>query len=220
LYTLFFDNFVSIGAWQSVKDGVRCEQRQTLAGISSMDGTSMTIMLSENLDAGHWVWYAKGEPQIPMATHWYSIPTNLTKPATGPWTVDLKNSLFVVCPNDMIESFPGDLEAMVGFCFPTNASGPEDPPPYIPLDSGGLGLDTEQSPLFVNEGRAAHIGTQIANRGLGRTARPSSEHPGVVVTTYCDGSVRSLRDNVEPTLFVRLCRPGSGVVLNPKDLFD
>jgi hypothetical protein len=40
----------------------------------------------------------------------------------------------------------------------------------------------------------------------------------VVIAAFCDGSVRTLKDEMDKTLFVRLCRPGSGVILNPKDL--
>jgi hypothetical protein len=53
---------------------------------------------------------------------------------------------------------------------------------------------------------------------LSRTARPSSGHPGIAVAAFCDGGVRKLKDDMDKTLFVRLCRPGSGVILNPKDL--
>jgi prepilin-type processing-associated H-X9-DG protein len=51
-----------------------------------------------------------------------------------------------------------------------------------------------------------------------RHARPSSKHPGGVVAVFCDGHFQFLRDNMDKTLFVRLCRPGNAVILNPKDL--
>jgi len=52
----------------------------------------------------------------------------------------------------------------------------------------------------------------------GRKARPSSGHPGIVNAAFVDGSVRSLQESMDKTLFVRLARPGSGVIINPKDL--
>jgi hypothetical protein len=79
------------------------------------------------------------------------------------------------------------------------------------------GTDNERSPLFINEGRA-NSGASILYST--RTARPSSGHPGVVVAAFCDGSVHTLKDDMDRTLFVRLARPGSGVILNPKDIFD
>jgi prepilin-type processing-associated H-X9-DG protein len=85
-------------------------------------------------------------------------------------------------------------------------------PTYIPLMPG---TDTAISPLFINEGRA-NSGVRIVRPS--RKGRPSSGHPGVVMAAFCDGSVRSLKDDMDKTLFVRLCRPGSGVILNPKDL--
>jgi hypothetical protein len=92
-------------------------------------------------------------------------------------------------------------------------------PIYVPLlgKSGDdvTGIDTEITPLFINEGRS-NAGVQISNRT--RTSRPSSGHPGVVVVAFCDGGARILKDDMDRTLFVRLCRPGSGVIINPKDI--
>jgi hypothetical protein len=41
-----------------------------------------------------------------------------------------------------------------------------------------------------------------------------------VVAAFCDGGTRTLRDDMDKTTFVRLARPGSGVILNAKDLFE
>ena len=51
-----------------------------------------------------------------------------------------------------------------------------------------------------------------------RKTRPSSGHPGVVVVAFVDGSTRALREDTDRTLFVRLCRPGSGQIINLGDL--
>jgi prepilin-type processing-associated H-X9-DG protein len=74
------------------------------------------------------------------------------------------------------------------------------------------------TPLFINEGRRNSDARFTADAEVVRKVRPSSAHPGVVIAAYCDGSVRPLKDDMDKTLFVRLCRPGSGVIVNPKDL--
>jgi len=210
MYTIFFDHCTGIGLWRNTTSPrPLCKTRVSLDNISSMDGTSMTILLSENEDAGNWIWYYTSIPNVPIAVagDWTFRPTTEVRPAK---------------PHQMNT---GEIE--VSFCFPSydgngdaNNNGNSllssiatgEVPSYIPLMPG---TDTELSPLFINEGRS-NSGARITYPS--RTARPSSGHPGVVMAAYCDGSVRSLKDDMDKTLFVRLCRPGSGVILNPKDL--
>ena len=216
MYTIFFDHYAVNGLWSDhdILTAVRsiCDIKVTIGNISSMDGTSNTILLSENEDAGNWIWYAE-TLDVPVAVYWGS----------GNVTPDRWNN-----PEDIYPRLTGwgftDIEGLVAFCYPgyRNRSNPADNllgliadgeiPTYIPLMSG---TDDQISPLFINEGRA-NSGVNIVYTN--RTARPSSAHPGIVVAAFCDGGVRTLKDDMDKTLFVRLARPGSGVILNPKDL--
>ena len=110
---------------------------------------------------------------------------------------------------------PLGIEPVVAFTIPNvfSSIATGEVPTYIPLMRGTDNV--AGSPLFINEGRP-NSGVSIVHRS--RTARPSSAHPGVVVAAFVDGGVRVLRDDMDRTLFVRLCRPGSGVIINPKDL--
>ena len=170
-----------------------CSTTITVDNISSMDGTSMTLLLSENEDAGHWTWHEG------MAFH---RPVASLSLATG-----------TITPNDDIF----EVEWLEGFYYPGNfdTTEPGETPIYDPLDTS-TGTDNGESPLFINEGRG-NSGINFVYQN--RKARPSSGHPGVVIAAFCDGGTRPLRDDMDQTLFVRLCRPGSGVILNPKDLF-
>ena len=180
MYTLFFDHFALIGDWLDAPPAdVFVTTRVTVEHIVSMDGTSMTILLSENEDAGRWIWEDEG------------IPTT---------DIDV-------------------IEGAVGFAFPYELSSIEtgEVPTYRPLVTDGT--DDWMSPLFINEGRGNSwaVFSSGAQERI-RKARPSSGHPGVVVSAFADGSVRPLGDDMDRTLFVRLSRPGSGVIINPGNL--
>ena len=211
MYTIFFDQILPTGRqWQDITTYSRCTTKISLDDISRQDGTSNTILLSENEDAGNWIWYVTGSPHTPVAAIDYDY-----------------NDIEQIRPATDYFSF-AFMEPLVGFCFPgytgNNNTLPSssllssiatgEVPTYEPLQSGG---DNLISPLFINEGRA-NSGASI--RYSTRTARPSSGHPGGVVAAFADGSTRFLRDDMDKTLFVRLARPGSGVIINPKDLFD
>ena len=200
MYTIFFDHISRVGTWSGVPalfdnpPPPVCTTKVTVSNISSMDGTSNTILLSENEDAGNWIWYADGDITVPVAGMFSFAPNRSDfYPAVSP---------------------PWHIESLVGFCFPNNLSSIDtgEVPTYVPLTSW---TDNERSPLFINEGRA-NSGVSITHSP--RTARPSSAHPGVVVAAFVDGGVRPLKDDIDKTLFVRLARPGSGVIINPKDL--
>jgi len=185
----------------------RSKTRVSVDNISSMDGTSNTILLSENEDAGHWIWYVAGNPHTPLAAYY----TDASHTA----------STFAMSDVRPQTSHLIDIVAFIGFNFPgydgngnhlLSSIATGEIPTYEPLQSG---TDNLVSPLFINEGRA-NSGVRITYPY--RTARPSSGHPGGVVAAFVDGSTRFLRDDIDKTLFVRLARPGSGVILNPKDL--
>jgi hypothetical protein len=165
-----------------------------------MDGTSNTILLSENVDAGNWIWHIVGNPNVPIAVNYDTSTFTLAdiRPATN-WRI--------ACPSHISFSFPGFASDGTPL-LSSIATG--EIPTYEPL-----GMVNALSPLFINEGRA-NIG--VASVHPSRLARPSSAHPGGVVAAFVDGSTRFIREDIDRTLFVRLMRPGSGVIINPRDL--
>ena len=202
MYTMFFDHFSYVGQWAngpttpgtSIQPAdTLCPTRITVDNIAAMDGTSLTIMLSENEDAGTWIW----QGLTPTATV-ADVPVASTHTAL---TFDPADSIW-------------EIESFVGFCYPSaDPNGVNGNFVYTPLTHAN-NLTTFQ-PLFINEGRKNSTFTFSEPT---RTARPSSGHPGVVVAAFCDGGVRVLKDDMDKGLFIQLCRPGSGVILNPRDL--
>jgi prepilin-type N-terminal cleavage/methylation domain-containing protein len=63
MYTIFFDHHLAIGLWRDTQTNrPMCKTKVSIDNIASMDGTSMTILLSENEDAGNWIWYDNNSP--------------------------------------------------------------------------------------------------------------------------------------------------------------
>ena len=191
MYTIFFDHFLFNGAWSGVPDHDLCRKRTTVDNISSLDGTSNTILLSENENAGNWIWegtydgtvFPPARPSVPMATFHLPVPLNHTTDLT-------------------------EVESIVGFTFPNTFT----------VGANGV-LDfhygTAGQPVFINERRGNSsnpVATTMPNRT--EAARPSSAHPGGVVAAFVDGHVRFLREDMNRTLFVQLARPGSNAIIN------
>ena len=217
MYTIFFDHFAIHGLWTdhpigllALRNNPRCETKISVENISSMDGTSTTILLSENEDAGHWIWCSNLIPGRPIASG-LGGPSSSLRPREAHPDISLS-----------------EVESRVGFCYPGHHGTSYANWSYDAATSSLSSVATGEiptyepsntvdafSPMFINEGRR-NFG--VASNERTRKARPSSAHPGGVVTAFCDNGVRFLRDDIDKTLFVRLCRPGSGVILNPKDL--
>ena len=203
MYTIFFDHFAEVGPWNDKPTAgliPLCKSKVSVDNISSMDGTSMTIMISENEDAGRWIWCAN----------------DFTVPLASPHNNNAAPALYQGGTLDDL----ADMEPLVGFCYPNKlvtTLGSQGAP--IPADVFEIPdySDPLVAPMFINEGRA-NSGVSVPAGQEYRKARPSSGHPGVVVAAFCDGGTRVLKDDIDKTLFVRLCRPGSGVILNPGDL--
>ena len=192
MYTVFFDHFAEVGdEWTGVTAATLCNTKVTIDNIASMDGTSVTILISENENAGRWIWSrATGQQGIPVASQ------HMGGNGPVPGIPDLENIT--------------TIEYLVGFCYPgDDVSTNNSDNPVVTWGGDG-------QPLFINEGRSNStipaVGTEAA--------RASSGHPSVVVTAFADGGVRPLRDDMSRAVYVQLMRPGSGVILNPRDIFS
>ncbi|MDR0327944.1 MAG: DUF1559 domain-containing protein [Planctomycetaceae bacterium] len=197
-YTLFFDHLAQVSAnWtpnaptgQMDGNNVMCNTRVSMEKLTSMDGATMTVLISENEDAGNWIG-GSAVDKIPFPCVCNDADHFMTSYGAVCW-----------------------VESAVGFCYPNKFDSNQhnflEEPIYV-----GVGTPAAISPLFINEGRRSS-GFIAGNPA--RTARPSSGHAGVVVAAFCDGHVQPLKDTMDQLLFVRLCRPGSGVIVNTKGL--
>jgi hypothetical protein len=79
--------------------------------------------------------------------------------------------------------------------------------------SGGTPTGTSYTPVFINVAKTGYDLMQPY-----RKARPSSNHPGIAVSTFSDRSVRPLNENMSQDVFVRICQPHSGIIVDLKDI--
>lgn len=157
--------------------------------ISKLDGTSYTLLLSENLDAGFWIAEEKDH---------FSCNRDGTSDAPSP-----RNNL---------NSGKDMLEGAVGFCWGRvyqNAgdrdSGVTPATYYCPFNKvcSPLGAhdvpEDGRTPRYINQ----CMGTAFSGDYY-QSARPSSRHPGVVNVVFCDGSSRVLNQMIPEKVLVQL----------------
>ena len=148
-------------------DGVTaCKVTTSLDFISSADGTSKTILLTENEDAY--------------------------------WWVESLSSGNVVCGKEYDTGFTIPWNATTGasaFAYNTNPSNTAADP--LPARIG-MGKGLSRTAGFTDMDK------------LYRFARPSSNHTGIVVVAMCDGSVQTINDDIDTTLYTRLVMPKDG----------
>ncbi|MGL4941600.1 MAG: DUF1559 domain-containing protein [Thermoguttaceae bacterium] len=139
----------------------------SLEYITSKNGTSNTLLVSENLQAGNW----------------YS-----------------------------------NTEDYAGFCFPDIWGRANDSNPL-----GGSNFETtsinEPADPLVSDGFPYWInaGKTGANLYGYRRSRPSSNHPGIVMSAFCDGSVRPVSDGTRKEVFRAAMQPGGSGVFGAND---
>ncbi len=152
--------------------------------ISSRGGASNVILLSENLNAGEW----------------------------AKWDGVAKYAL-------------ADGEDRVAFCYPYNKALEDLEVAHTNSDSyvdkGGDGVSWDGYNIDVPDNNSTCSVVSFINQGrvagnawtLYRKARPSSNHPGIVLAAFADRNVRFLNENMDKKIFVWLCQPHSGQVI-------
>jgi hypothetical protein len=182
--------------------------------ISTHNGTSNTLLLSENLQSGQWIYKGNG---------WGQESDGVPKPPT----------------TDTDTAYPAAAdERHIAFCYPVNklvtcASNAWDPPsgPLVYLKTGGHSQPDEangnaswngylsdnyqtNNPLFINLARVPETFSGITGGAKGyNLARPSSNHPGIVIAAFADRGTKPLNQTMSTKIFVHICQPSSGAII-------
>lgn len=207
------DSAVSVYFTKNITDEKQKHAVVRMSDISRMDGTSHTLLTSENSQRGYWI--------SSDLTHFFNDSTGGSRLSnTDTFQLDNRRSLLLTGHDDYIEG-------SVAFCWPRVYSGfpfpdtcypkfvdkvPENPYQGFaihvdgsqtpgPFESifGAADTDAGRVPCFVNTFNRKTFSTWY------QSARPSSHHVGVIVASFCDGSVRKISTNtLSEEVFVQL----------------
>lgn len=157
-----------------------CKTTTNIDFISSADGASKTILLSENEDAGYWILNKRAVDGVGYVIDsgeeydiGFTLPLNASTLST--YTFSFLTNAAVTGTN------PGPARLNVG-------------KGYADTTVGGISF--------------ARNTTNAQN--IYRLARPSSNHVGVIVVALCDGSIQTMNDNIDDTTYARLLMPKDG----------
>jgi prepilin-type N-terminal cleavage/methylation domain-containing protein/prepilin-type processing-associated H-X9-DG protein len=179
----------------SLKVNTPWDTRRSLAQVP--DGTSSTIMLSENLRAG----YATVVPAL--GTLWYD-PQHMGQPGGGSGTGQAEGTWANPDPYycafhysddfcDQGNCMTGSQESVQvgsGQVFVTRAN-------FSRANSRDSRSNSKQDPESINGQFAADEGWPF----------PSSYHPGGINVVLCDGSARFISQEIDGEVFAQLCSP-------------
>ena len=145
------------------------------------DGLANTLLISENLVATKW--YSFGPPNPALTT--FTINHGWSSDLTIPVPVNARfGNTFVFCYAQ--ESNGPVVNPLVG---QTDLIAPQVPPAPMMKINGELVSYREGTPVFAE------------------IARPSSNHPGLVVAVFADGSTRTLNNGIAYHVYQQLMTP-------------
>ena len=124
------------------------------------------------------------------ATNTIMLSENLHTTSYVPWNNSTGRRRFV-------------SERDVGICWDGSASGPA-PANCTDISRGGPCVETERTTM-LDVDTYGLTGTEYW--GAMQWARPSSRHGGLAITAFCDGHARSLRTDIDYSVFRQLMTP-------------
>ncbi|GHT25842.1 hypothetical protein FACS18942_01880 [Planctomycetales bacterium] len=188
---VFFDNLLPT----TVGGTTQSSQKGSIGYIGNNGGTSSTILISENLQGGLWAKY-----QVPAAANYYYAAHSEGETSLA--------FTYPVNTNITGTAFPADARLW------DYSTGTKHSNMAWSTDSE---TSTNKNPAFINwlKGNDASVEPSAYSW---RLARPSSYHPGIVVAAFADRSVRTLNENMDKLVYIYICSPNSGKVVDLNNL--
>ena len=196
-------------------DDMDSRQHRTVArieDISKMDGSSYTLLTSENVQRGFWI--------SSELIHFYNDRGGDVLGNSGPYFFPFNDGLNAVA----LTGFGlDDIEGSVAFCWP-RVKYDENQMSYRPFEQNELlALGNPKQGFIAIQDDLKPTGPYIVLQEYERTpcylglfpwktftgswyqsARPASYHAGSVVASFCDGSVRNIKWDIDEHVFVQL----------------
>jgi hypothetical protein len=179
------------------------------------DGLSKTIMVAETKEQAYSAWF-DGTVNWVVAANTNSAtaqyPQTYIAKLQPSSTTTTNNLVWLVNANNNVQAFNGTAGGSTSLNY-----GPSTPtaagPFYIPNGSGSGGGTYPTSTVATAPAGV----TSGANTATSWQWGPSSYHSGgAVIHLYADGAVRTVTDDVDPTLYVQLyTRAGNESVVLP-----
>jgi prepilin-type N-terminal cleavage/methylation domain-containing protein len=190
--------------WRNTVSGFRLTQDFVQRG----DGSSNTIMIAENVNAGYWADIALatiGGTQMPrrndLQTGYIGFGVSVAVTAvsgTPPGYTIYKVDQTKPTGSFNITNPPANTELQT----PTTAG---SPPPQYALTDGTAGSD-DASP-----------NSNLLSATNGRTPRPASNHPSVFCVCFTDGHATPLSQNMDAGVYMRALTPAGTLYGQPTD---
>jgi hypothetical protein len=187
---LFFDDF----GWRLPPAFMSIPKPPTsdLAYVSKHDGVSMTLLLSENLDAVDWIklYLTPAEANSGLLIHRRYQVNNTNTPLPSWW-------------QSMIWTIPY-MPRWSGADVPATAN-------------WGMTGSIKPGPILNKEPPIAVGPTTPPEKMDFYLGRPSSSHPGGFIVTMCDASARFMSEDIEYRVYCLLLSPDSQGAKRPHD---
>jgi prepilin-type N-terminal cleavage/methylation domain-containing protein len=180
--------------WRNDASGFNMTQDYIQRG----DGSSHTFLLSENLNAGFWADTSTQRRDLQTGYIAFGVSVTLTTTGTAPFA-------------------PNNTAGISTGAFGLNYTGPTSSNYFL------WALPTTQSPgtYALTDGTAgsndADMNSNLTNATNGATARPSSNHPNIVLFCFADGHALPLSQNMDIGVYMRAISPAGSLYGQPVD---
>lgn len=165
-----------------IPDQTNSGMRMTLDRISNRDGLGQTLMYSENIYAHNW-----GVSTSPSTANPLSYPAN-------------HNLRFTVLETAFVlNAKPGDTAGANGAQLSLLAANLSTPSTAL---SSGAAVNPTANLTYCKINAFRTGGTPL------KTPVPTSNHPGVVIVSFCDGRGQMLSESIDGSIYARLMTSG------------
>jgi hypothetical protein len=191
--------------WRNEQDGFR----MSLDYIQLGDGASNTLLLAENINSGNWADISSSRCDLQTGFIAFGLCVTLfTQPVTPPQTpLPPYPSQLVSTPTGHFGTPEGYLDMQADFRLTDVGA----PPPPNGQSSTGIPIYRGPPPLVgavpPHPPDDANLNSNLPTAPNGWTARPSSNHPGIIIFCFVDGHASPLSILTDIHVYTRVISP-------------